>query len=186
MTDFNEKRLAEVRSRFVNDIKEHIVTQQLNQGTFRHYLCKKPGDSNCYFEVTTIPGRLFITGDMGTCVWERTHDMLNWFRGANYDYAAAKVSQEITIREFCPDEAREWTNKAFKDGCLDEHLRDCLLEALDSCEAENDFYDVFRSDCDMDIPGRFEIYGYHYLWQFEAVKWLLRKLDAGEYRCETQ
>lgn len=187
MTDFNQKRLDQVRSRIVHDLKDHVVTQQLNQGPFRHFLCKKPGDSNCYFEVTTIPGRLFISGDMGTCVWERSLDMLEWARGASYDYAATKVSQEINIKEFSSDAAHEWISQTWTDGDIDTQTKDKLLKALTRLDNENVFYDtLIKSDCETHTDGACEIFTYHYLWQFEAIQWLLRKLDAGDFQCETQ
>jgi len=82
--------------RFLDDIKNHQLTVIRNDQTNRHLKFKKPG-TICYgFDIITWPGHLCITGDMGTYVFQRVHDMFEFFR-TDKPYADAHPEKSLFI-----------------------------------------------------------------------------------------
>lgn len=93
--------------------KDHVATLRLEVGMFRSWRCQKPG-TWCYgFDVTTTPGHLFVTGDIGDLVVSRTEDMLAWARDAinSPHYFAEKVPRSIETEEWSFDRSLEWINE---------------------------------------------------------------------------
>ena len=81
--------------KFLDDVKNHELTIHQNNGVYRHLTFSKIGDCHQCFNITTFPDHLVITGDMGTLVFSRLHDMFNFFRSddlrINPDYWAEKI-----------------------------------------------------------------------------------------------
>lgn len=65
---------------FLKDVAKHELTLLRDDGVHRHLLLKEPGTRNFAFELITWPGCLCFTGDMGTYVFQRLEDMLEFFR----------------------------------------------------------------------------------------------------------
>lgn len=73
-------------ARFLKDVANHEMTIIRDDGVNRHVQFKRP-DSNAYrFDLITWPGHLCYTGDMGTYVFTRLHDMFNFFRMDDHDW----------------------------------------------------------------------------------------------------
>lgn len=81
MSADREKALA----RFLADVKDHRLTVIHEDGVHRHLRFQKPGTMCMHFDLITWPGYLCYTGDMGTYVFTRIHDMLEFFRGGKPD-----------------------------------------------------------------------------------------------------
>lgn len=73
-------------SLFLRDVSKHELMVEIVQGVHRSLLFRNPRSCNHYFRITTWPGHLCISGDMGTYVFERTEDMLSFFRMDNSDF----------------------------------------------------------------------------------------------------
>lgn len=65
---------------FLRDVATHELTIIRNDGLYRHLRFSRPGSSCMHFDLITWPGHLCYTGDMGTYVFQRTKDMLEFFR----------------------------------------------------------------------------------------------------------
>ena len=65
---------------FLRDVATHELTIIRDDGLYRHLRFKRPGSSCMYFDLITWPGHLCYTGDMGTYVFQRIEDMLEFFR----------------------------------------------------------------------------------------------------------
>ena len=65
---------------FDRDIARHSLAVLRDEGVYRHLRFSRPESSTMRFDILTWPGCLCYTGDMGTYVFERTHDMLKFFR----------------------------------------------------------------------------------------------------------
>lgn len=65
---------------FLRDVATHELTIIRNDGLYRHLRFKRPDTSSMYFDLITWPGHLCYTGDMGTYVFSRISDMLEFFR----------------------------------------------------------------------------------------------------------
>lgn len=77
-------KLAEVISnRFQQDTKDHVLTEEMTQGVLRSYTFRNPKSSAYWLRLVTYPNGLVLTGDMGTWTFERTNDMVEFFRGHN-------------------------------------------------------------------------------------------------------
>lgn len=87
----------QIKQRFLRDAAGHQLSIAHDDGVYRHLIFKQPGSSVYRFDLTTWPGYLAYTGDMGTYVFTRTHDMLSFFRrhspdaSIDYRYWAEKV-----------------------------------------------------------------------------------------------
>jgi hypothetical protein len=65
---------------FLNDVKLHELTVNLDQGVYRDITVKNPNTVEMHYNITTRPGYLMITGDMGDFIFQRTEDMFGFFR----------------------------------------------------------------------------------------------------------
>lgn len=74
-------KLAEdhVRSAFPGDVADHQLEVKLDQGLYRHLSFRRPSTGMYGFDLITTPGRLTITGDMGTYTFARALDMFDFF-----------------------------------------------------------------------------------------------------------
>ena len=119
------KYSRDVQTRFLSDVVEHRMKVHMDTGVYRHLECSKPG-TNCYrFDITTWPGYLCVTGDMGTWTFSRLRDMFEFFGGAfehgiNTGYwsekfeAGSGCNRELICKDydhdsFCADLLR-WQN----------------------------------------------------------------------------
>lgn len=65
---------------FKRDIASHVMEVIRDDGVSRHIRFKRPGTMCMHFDLITWPGYLCYTGDMGTYVFRRLHDMFQFFR----------------------------------------------------------------------------------------------------------
>ena len=155
----------------------------------RAWHCGAPDSGFHSFTLVTIPGRLVVVGDLGTCVWERERDMLAWARGSleSLDYFASKVVREIETEEYDPDVVRAWAHELDRDILAGDHdydsrraklwvgeqVRQSVLDAIDSGEQEvcRVIYESGLED-GCDFPD-FDNWRPGFLWCREAVKWFL-------------
>lgn len=72
--------IENILGRFAEDVSSHEMTIIRDDDAFRHIHFERPNDSAYEFSITTWPGHLAITGDMGASVFSRTHDMFEFFR----------------------------------------------------------------------------------------------------------
>lgn len=72
------KELTE--QQFLLEVKDHVMEVLRDDGAAgRHIRFRKPGTMTCHFDLITWPGYLCYTGDMGTYVFRRLHDMFEFF-----------------------------------------------------------------------------------------------------------
>jgi hypothetical protein len=104
-----------IRDRFMKDVAQHIMEPLHDDGVYRHLRFRKPGTMCMHFDLITWPGYLCYTGDMGTFVFTRVYDMLDFFRtkrradgsfSIDHRYWAEKCEGQDKcdgLREFDPD-----------------------------------------------------------------------------------
>ena len=192
---------------FTERVKDHVVNVRHDDGIYRHLYCAKPGTGMESFHITTWPGYLAYSGDMGTFVFWRTNDMFTFFRrddyGINPGYWAEKLEASDRsdghetfsverFREFVISETREYLeleDDAEIPAAIGQEI-DHLLEAEDEyeCVAEmrshdsdviplNDFWE---HDC--------KVYTYRFIFCCRALVWAIAKYDeactAGDTRAQ--
>ena len=186
---------------FLNDVKNHELTIHQNNGVYRHLTFANPNDCDKYFNITTFPNHLVITGDMGALVFSRLHDMFNFFRSddlrINPGYWAEKIQSASyqgkieSYSEFDTDEvkrfAQEYLDDFLEQNMLSELDKEELLEEFDSeilhSEDEYEIVEAIRNfDCHgFDFEefweGYYRKYRYHYIWLCYAIVWGIKKFD---------
>lgn len=65
---------------FLKDVENHQLTVNLDSGVYRDITIANPNTMCMHYNITTRPGYLMFTGDMGCFVFKRTNDMLSFFR----------------------------------------------------------------------------------------------------------
>lgn len=74
-----------ITDQFTRDIAKHEMLAMRDDGVNRHLRFKRPGTMFMHFDILTWPGYLCYMGDMGTFVFRRTTDMLEFFRAGKND-----------------------------------------------------------------------------------------------------
>lgn len=104
--------------RFQHDIATHVMQIIRDDGVYRHLRFKRPDTTCYYFDLITWPGHLCYTGDMGTYVFERLHDMFDFFRrrpdhlyGIDFNYWAEKCT--AGDKSSMGDGIREYSHEMF-------------------------------------------------------------------------
>ena len=67
-------------SQFLRDVAQHQMTIVHEAGEVRHIRFAQSGSSFKSFTLTTVPGYLMFTGDMGAWTFTRLRDMFEFFR----------------------------------------------------------------------------------------------------------
>jgi hypothetical protein len=133
-----------VERQFLKDVSQHAMTVYKDEDVYRHIRFGRPDSGFEAFHLITWPGHLCYTGDMGTYVFQRTHDMFDFFRRPDHcrytidmRYWAEKVqagdksSNGNGVTEFSKalfdSKIREW---------LDDFVRDEMEEAEELAETE--------------------------------------------------
>lgn len=177
-----QKRIALHAELAAKAFAHHKITQKLNEGLYRSWRCGAEQSSFYHFHITTIPGYLFVTGDIGELIVSREADMIAWCRLAIDDlrYFASKMPSQIVKREYDPDVARAWIDEllANVDGSYRSIDLAKLTELRELADDPHQFQQELHEEqfCDgADCPD-FNNYTSNYLWCREAIKWLLERL----------
>ena len=181
-----DKCEQEIRRISDDAFKNHRVVELSRNGVFRSWRCCQPGSGMYAFNITTIPGRIFVTGDIGDLIVERVYDMLPFCRRSLRDtsYFASKVPHAIPTREFSANVLGDWINEQLADPELEDHHREPLLDAqllIDNGEVtEGKAYEIIYPF--YDDPPRWQVWNSNFLWCRDAIRWFLAHHDEPEIR----
>ena len=186
---------------FLADVKNHELTIIQNDGVYRQLTFNKPGDYDQYFNITTLPSYLIITGDMGSLVFSRQYDMFNFFRSENLSINLSRWAEDIrttswdarieSYSEFDTDKvkvnAKIYLNKYIQNNNLSEDDKEDLLEAFKFeilySEDEHEIVEAIRNFSFKGFEfvdfweGYYRKYRYHYIWLCYAIVWGIKKFD---------
>ncbi len=184
------------------------MTVEHDDGVFRHLRFAKPGAYCMCFMLTTWPGHLAISGDMGTYVFDRTRDMFTFFRTKpdrneeypiNPQYWAEKCEAMDTrtgldgsIRVFDADSlranAREAWESHFEDDLESEAAKECWEAIQDEVLRSENGYEAYESASNFEHEG-FQFhdswewnnttYAFRFLWCLYAITWGVRQYDSA-------
>lgn len=187
-----------VEARFRKDIAEHQMTVHYASDAHRHLTFRRPGTFAYGFHVTTWPGYLCISGDVGSFVFSRLPDMFEFFRGSriNSGYWAEKLTAHDKYsghRVFSEDVYRKAIENDFSHWEFDnDEDRKRAWEAI-----EDDWSGLFgasttgeavKAAMDWECPiskQRFtdfwdhtlEEYSFQFLWCCYAIQWAIARFD---------
>ena len=192
---------------FLKDVAHHQLTVNLDRGVFRDITIANPNTMEMHYNITTRPGYLMITGDMGDFIFQRANDMFGFFRPQsgyyiNPGYWGEKVEAGV-ISEFDIDTANSSVQGYLTNFLEDLDLSDPenrekskqALEAVTSFisgtqgSGELDFWNEINSwDADeaggMDLTDFFEApttkSTFRYIWCCYAIVHAIKLYD--EYK----
>lgn len=191
---------SDVADRFAADIANHELTILKDDGLYRHLRFAKPGTRAMSFDILTWPGHLCYTGDMGTYVFSRVWDMLDFFRGEriNPSYWAEKV-----LAEDKSDGVRQWSKELFKECLLESFAewaegvdKEVTEDAMSDLRTEViDGLDDFSKDMAYKAVMEFQYQGkplfqdwwevdtdeytFRYIWCLHALVWGIQRYDKA-------
>jgi hypothetical protein len=120
--------MSDFTTQFLKDIERHTLTVVRDDGLHRQLWFGRPGTSCMHFQIITWPGYLCYTGDMGTYVFKRLEDMLQFFR---HEKRPNRKPYQIDFRYW--DEKVEAADKCdgiqeFSPAKFDRAVKDYVLE----------------------------------------------------------
>lgn len=164
-----------VAARFKSDTANHVMTIKHDSGVYRHIVYAEP-ETRCHmFELVTWPGHLSISGDMGTYVFLRLHDMFTFFNQANINpqYWMEKceaVYRHTPLMEYKQTLADEYLKELRESDDEDEReLYENLKDA--NTEDEDSFREDLREHMDDSWELRFDEFTHRFLWCLNAIRW---------------
>ncbi len=172
----------------------------IDRDLHRHLTFKSPETSNRYFHITTWPGYLAISGDMGCYVFARLPDMFKLFRDdrgrINPSYWAEKLQADqrgsghmefserlyrsAIVSDFkasypqgTANRMRVWQDVRYE--LLDWNQPGSTDEAIGNAMRYRspDGDDLFSDFWD----HRLEDYTYHFIWCCRAIQWAIERYD---------
>ena len=187
------------KERFLENITSHTMEVRCNSGTHRHLTFSNNGSSVYKFHITTWPGYLAISGDMGSFMFSRLPDMFEFFRGdhINLGYWSEKLtahekhgghtsySEDLFVEalksdfsgwyfESEDDRAKAWD--AITDDC--DGLTDRSSSAHDAIQSAMDWTCPVSGNSFQDFwEHRVEDYSYHFAWCCYAIQWAIQRYD---------
>lgn len=183
------------QEKFEKDVAGHEMTIACDDGLHRHLTFKRPGSSTYHFHITTWPGYLAISGDMGTFVFARLPDMFEFFRGEreiNPGYWSEKLAAHDRngVRQFDNDLYVEALKHHFERWYFDNNsdrakawaaIEDEFSGILDATTTEEAIRYAHAWKCP--VTGqhftdfwdyRLEDYTYQFIWCCRAILWAIR------------
>ena len=193
---------------FLRDVKDHQMVILHDDGVCRNIRFAKPDSFCMHFNVTTWPGCLCFSGDMGCYVFSRLPDMFNFFRRpagdksklpVNPGYWGEKVQAEdkhSPVQEFSKSKFRRVINKIMYSSKLSKEARaevkDQVLDRLDDCngghEAKAAAYHFSSGDfCFQDLwDYDFKEHSDRFLWCCYAVSYAVQEYDQQKVWAQKQ
>ena len=193
------KNKEKVKEYFIDDVKDHKMTILHEDGVYRHVKFSREGSNYFRFDLTTIPGYLFFTGDMGSFTFSRVNDMFTFFRDDDLKINPSYWSEKLQAtdkhegyKEYSPELARgvveDIVKNYFEDRGitgsyilqqeLDEQIYPFIDEEQEFYKAMSEFYSDEAGDLFADWwEDTFEEYTFRYLWCCYAIVWGIEQYD---------
>ncbi|MBN2643021.1 MAG: hypothetical protein JXR78_15320 [Victivallales bacterium] len=186
--------------KFLKDVEKHKLETKivLDNGLCRFLKFRKPETNNLYFNITTWPGYLCISGDMGTYVFARLPDMFDFFRSAelkiNPCYWHEKLQAEdrhMKSTEYDPERFEREIKEIFfawvREGNKDKKTRRKIWEeiqylVLSHRDTEFEAYHAVNEfEClgftFLDSSWGWRDYTYQFIWCLYAIVWGIQQYD---------
>lgn len=139
----DEKQVFE---RFQKDVEKHVLTVLQDNGVYRHLRISAPGTSHMHYDITTWPGHLAYTGDMGTYVFARLDDMFEFFWNESKKINCSYWHEKCIAEGRSP--AKEFSLQKFRAE-VTRWMEECLADVEDLEEKQ-----LIRADVQDQLLGR--------------------------------
>lgn len=191
--------MTDVEARFKKAVIGHEMIIVREDGIHRHFTFKSPNTYNNHFHITTWPGYLAISGDIGCYVFARLPDMFRFFRGEriNPGYWGEKLQaiernggyREFSEKSFHAAIRSDFEQWPFKNKSQMRRAWKALQESdLSKDHAPESLDDAMRTAIDYECPvtkNRFndfwehdlQDYTFRFLWCCHAIQWAIAEYD---------
>jgi len=206
----------EVEQHFIADTKDHCMTIiSADEDTVRRHLMFSENGSSVYrYDIHTWPGYLMVTGDMGTYVFSRIHDMFNFFQTGspnfkiNEGYWSEKLDAinshcgaDASIKEYLPEEftkmIKEEFNQWIENWEIEPNNANEVWDALqndvldDVGDEQNDYNNAYSFESGnlnfYDAPfSNCREYNYHFRWILYAIVDGIAQYKASTKKIDTK
>lgn len=194
----------EVAERFAQDVAQHVMTVESDNGVLRCLHFGRPGSGAYSFRVVTWPGHLYIGGDCDHFVFTRLRDMFEFFRNdrgrVNLSYWSEKLTatakgsgherySERVFREAIERRLTDWIDGEDLHAEQIEELREQVADEVLSCASDGehaahtaarDFRfngdEVFTDFWETDLNE----YTHGVIWACHAIVWAIKQYDAAK------
>ncbi len=168
-----------------------------DDGLYRHLRFRRPTTWAYGFDITTWPGYLCFSGDMGCYVFSRIPDMLEFFRDGRSDGQPLRVdlgywSEKVQAMDRCggletysPDRFREAIDRWLDDAGASHDLRMAVADEVLS-RADDGEHEAVRAAMGFEHDGfQFDTFwevrvrepSVRIIWCCYALAWAVRKYD---------
>lgn len=195
-------KIEEVKTKFLKNVYNHKIHVLRDDGVYRHLRFDNAGSCVYHFNLTTWPGYLCISGDMGCFVFSRPNDMFEFFRrdilGINPDYWSEKLEAikkggydefspekfksqilEYVDDNFDPDDSDDVTKEDILND-LENRVFTCIFdEEYDAIEAIQTFNSMSIFTIEIEDIDYME-YTYNFLWCLYAIVWGIQQYDKAK------
>jgi len=169
-------------SDFEEKVKDMGMKTLLNEGVYRHLSFRKPGTTNYSFQITTWPGYLCISGDVGHFVFRRTHDMFDFFSGPISEGYYKEKCVAGDCESFNEDTWPELLQELLEEEKINQDEFDVLC-----CEHPTTYEEAYRAlsfesaDFDYEDIGCLTSYTYQFLWCLLAIDYAIKRFSQDSY-----
>lgn len=179
---------------FLNDVSGHTMKVVHDNGVHRHLRFDNNGSAICHFNITTWPGYLCVSGDMGCYVFARIPDMFLFFRSdndkltINPDYWSEKcyAIDKNGLETFNPETLKARIRAWMDDCSADEELR-TAVERNVMCAAHDGEHEAISAAMSFSHHGccvfqdfwevNCKEYTFQFIWCCYAIVWGIRQYD---------
>lgn len=181
--------------RFLVDVTEHEMVVLHDEDLYRHLRFVKPGTGFYWFDLVTWPGRLAITGDMGSFLFARLPDMFEFFRGKqiNPDYWAEKMpGGRDSVMEYSQEsfeqQVREHVADAIRNRKAPRGTSRAVLHMLEwgdvthegGARSELETFEHKTWTFGNTWEWNFRDWSWQYLWACHAIRWGIEQYDQAQ------
>jgi len=186
-----EERAKRVAEHATKSFANHVLTKTHDAGEWQSWRCSKPDSWSFGFHVTSMPGHLLVTGDIGNLWLSRERDMMAWLSKAILDphYLLSKAVTGMEVKSWSEEAAADWIDGEERTAREELEGKDLTvrLEAIDrlrsvSDQGEHEFWNAWADYCsddhaDSSDPPSLDRPTSTALYCVEALRFFLSKLD---------
>lgn len=191
------------KDQFLKYVQDHRITVNMDNGVYRDFTIKKPNTVSDHYNITTRPNHLIVTGDRGSYIFHRHHDMLSFFRDTEdyyinpcYWHEKLKSDNHRGSKEFSLESVHsilsEHLNEYVQENDLSSFEKRAATKAIAdliglASDSEEEFYSRLQSWDEEKAGGLrmtdwwewdFQDYTTNYLWICYAIVHAIKLYDA--------
>lgn len=198
----------EIKKIFLENTKNHMIEVLQDDGVYRHLHFSHNRSSYYHFSITTFPGHLVITGDMGDYIFQRLPDMFNFFRRDELTINPGYWAEKCQCNNKWTERLKTFSPDLFKD-VIQQDVEIFIEDLSKSDQKEfktmveeevlplaedgpHTLSEIMNWQYGKEYPFAdlwdYEFYEYthHFLWCLYAIVWGIQQYDKHQSQLETR